>query len=120
MSSFALVAPNGLLSQAFQVVGALGVLAAFAAAQLRVLTPQSRIYLLLNLAASTLLAVLAAVDGQYGFLLLEGAWAFVSAGGLLSLARGRRPGTPGHGSDAPHPARKPGRPSPKSSVTYSR
>ena len=112
MSSFALAAPSGFISEALQIVGALVVLAPFAAAQLRVITPQSRVYLLLNLAGSAPLALLAAVHKQYGFLLLEGAWAFVSAWGLLSLARGRPPETPGHGPSSSHPPRKLRRPTP--------
>ncbi len=94
MSFFAVAIPGGVLSQALQVLGAFGVLSAFAAAQLRILTTQSPVYLLLNLAGATLLAVLAAVDQQYGFLMLEGAWALVSAWGLLCLARARPPGNP--------------------------
>jgi hypothetical protein len=105
MWSFAVVASGGLLSQALQVVGALGVLAPFAAAQFGVLSTRSRAYLLLNVAGSTLLAVLAAVDEQYGFLLLEGVWALVSAWGLVSLTAGCPPRTRGHSPGAPRPAR---------------
>ncbi len=67
-----------------QIIGALLVLAAFALAQLGLLDGRSRRSLLLNLAGSTLLAVDAWHGRQWGFLLLEGAWAAVS---LWSLAR---------------------------------
>ncbi len=48
-------------------------------------------YLWLNLVGSLVLAALAWHDRQYGFLLLEGVWALVSAWSLLQLARGRPP-----------------------------
>jgi hypothetical protein len=69
-----------------QIAGALCVLAGFAATQFGVLRTQSRAYLLLNLAGSAVLAVLAAVDREPGFLLLEGVWALVSGWGLLRAA----------------------------------
>ena len=78
-------------AQVVQVVGAMLVLAGFAGAQFGVLSTASRVYLLLNLVGSAVLTVLAAVDRQYGFLLLEGVWALVSAWGLLHIARGREP-----------------------------
>lgn len=85
MLSFGSAFSSGLLWQVIQVIGALGVLAAFAAAQFGMLSTRARPYLLLNLAGSTVLALLAAGDGQYGFLLLEGVWALVSAWGLRPI-----------------------------------
>ena len=73
-----------------QLVAALLVLAAFACAQFRWLTPESPVYLVLNLVGSTALGVLAGLGGQYGFLLLNVVWAVVSARSLVRLARGRR------------------------------
>jgi hypothetical protein len=75
------------MDQLVQVLGSLLVLAAFAGAQRGVVSPRSPVYLALNLVGSTVLAVLAAYEQQWGFLLLEGCWAVVSAG---SLVRGRR------------------------------
>lgn len=77
------------MDQVFQVIGALLVLAGFALAQIRVLDQQSYPYLLLNLIGSGILAVLALVERQWGFLLLEGAWAIVSLVSLIARLRGR-------------------------------
>lgn len=70
-----------------QVIGALLILVAFTAAQFGAMDPRSRIYLMLNLVGSIVLTVLAWRERQWGFLLLEVAWALVSAHGLLRLRR---------------------------------
>ena len=70
------------MDQLIQVVGALLILAGFAAVQFERMRPDSRLYLALNLVGSAILAVLAWVETQWGFLLLEGVWAIVSAWGL--------------------------------------
>ncbi len=74
------------MDQLIQVVGALLILAAFAAVQFDHMRPDSRLYLALNLAGSAILAVLAVGAEQWGFVLLEGVWAIVSAWGLLRLS----------------------------------
>lgn len=71
------------MDQLVQIAGALLILAAFAAVQFERMRPDSRVYLALNLVGSAILAVLAWVEHQWGFLLLEGVWAIVSAWGLL-------------------------------------
>jgi hypothetical protein len=71
------------MGQLLQIAGALAVLAAFALAQAGRLDAASRPYLLLNLAGSAVLAAEAYLGAQWGFLLLEAAWAAVSARGLL-------------------------------------
>jgi hypothetical protein len=70
------------VDQAIQIVGALLILTAFAAVQLERMRPDSRLYLTLNLAGSLILAVLALLGSQWGFVLLEGVWAVFSAWGL--------------------------------------
>ncbi|HET7760290.1 MAG TPA: hypothetical protein VFK62_10240 [Gaiellaceae bacterium] len=70
------------MSQLAQIAGAIAILVAFAAAQLRLVSVQARLYLILNLAGSAVLALDAWHERQWGFLLLEGMWALVSAWGL--------------------------------------
>lgn len=74
-----------------QIVGAILILIGFAAVQAKRMSPDSRIYLWLNLVGSLILGVLAAVGEQWGFLLLEAAWVAVSAWSLVKLMRGRPP-----------------------------
>lgn len=75
------------MDQAIQIVGALLILAAFTAVQLERMRPDSRLYLALNLLGSAILAVLAVIAAQWGFVLLEGVWAIVSAWGLFNAFR---------------------------------
>jgi hypothetical protein len=76
------------MDQLIQVTGALLILAAFAAQQMGRMRADSRVYLVLNLVGSAVLAGLALREEQWGFLLLEAVWATVSAWSLLRLARG--------------------------------
>jgi hypothetical protein len=76
-----------MAEQAVQIAGAVLILIAYGAAQRGAMNPQSRAYLWLNLAGSVTLTVLAAVESQYGFLLLEGAWVLITLWGLVQLSR---------------------------------
>ena len=76
------------MDQLVQVAGALLILVAFAAAQFGAMDPHSRVYLVLNLLGSLILAVLAWEERQWGFLLLETVWAAVSLWGLRPGFRG--------------------------------
>lgn len=82
------------MEQIVEVGGALFILSAFVLAQVGRLATTSLVYLLLNLAGSGILAVVAAIDGDTGFLLLEAVWAAVSALALVRLLRRRLAGRP--------------------------
>jgi uncharacterized membrane protein len=75
------------MDQVIQVVGALLILTAFTAVQLERMRPDSRLYLALNLVGSAILAVLALIGSQWGFVLLESVWAIVSAWSLAVALR---------------------------------
>lgn len=70
--------------QIVSLVGSLLILTAFAANQLGRMTAQQLRYTLLNLVGASILAVVALLEEQWGFLLLEGVWALVSAYALVT------------------------------------
>ena len=78
------------MDQLVQVAGSLLILVAFVAAQRGALSTRSPVYLVLNLVGSAVLAVLAFVERQWGFLLLESCWAVVSAWPLAHQATSAR------------------------------
>jgi hypothetical protein len=84
------------MDQVIQVIGALMILVAYAAAQAGRWSTDDVLYLVLNEIGSVILAVLAAISQNWGFLLLEGVWAVVTAISLLKLKRRRQAhaGTP--------------------------
>lgn len=76
-----------MLEQLIEIAGAMMVLAAFALNQFRGLDRHAPPYLLLNLVGSLILAVLAGIHRQSGFLLLQGVWFLVSLWGVIGLLR---------------------------------
>lgn len=73
-----------------QLAAAVLVLGAFCANQWWGLRTDSVVFLALNMVGTCVLAVLAGISRDYGFLLLEGVWALVSAAGLSRALRPRR------------------------------
>jgi hypothetical protein len=74
------------MEQGIQIAGAVLVLFGYVLSQTGKLDGSSRPYLIINLVGSAFLAVAAALGQQWGFLLLNGTWAIISA---VNLARGR-------------------------------
>ena len=75
--------------QAISVLGALAILGAFAANLFGWIQPSNLLYSVANFLGSAVLTVVAVVDWQLGFILLEGTWALVSLWGIYASLRGR-------------------------------
>lgn len=75
--------------QVVQVIGAILILVGYVLVQSNRWSPHSRANLAVNFLGSASLAVLALLGRQWGFLLLEGVWAVVSANGLRVSFRRR-------------------------------
>ena len=76
--------------QVISVLGALAILGAFAANLFGWIQPSNLWYSVANFLGSAVLTVVAVVDQQLGFLLLEGTWALVSLWGIFAALHGRQ------------------------------
>ena len=70
------------MRQIIGIIGALLILLPFAASQLGRLRVMSYSYQLMNFVGATILTIIAVLERQYGFILLEGVWALMSVVGL--------------------------------------
>ena len=71
--------------QIVSVLGALAILGAYIANQLRFIGPSNMSYSVMNFIGSTILTVIAVIEVQWGFILLEVVW------GIITLLRGGTP-----------------------------
>lgn len=76
------------MGQTIQMVGALIVLSGFVGNQRMGLSSDSVLFLLLNAVGTAILAVVAGVNHDLGFTLLEGVWAVISTLSLRKALRG--------------------------------
>ncbi len=74
-----------MIEQAVQLLGAFMVLGGFAGLQLGRLRIDDARYLVLNALGSGLLLIVALLDREWGFILLEGTWTAVSLTALVRL-----------------------------------
>jgi hypothetical protein len=76
--------------QMVSLLGSLLILGAFIANLFHRIATTQLAYTLLNFAGSTILTIVAVLEQQWGFLLLEGVWALVSLWSTIQLLRGRQ------------------------------
>jgi len=79
-----------MIIQIISVLGALGCLIPFTALQCKRMNSTGLTYTLMNFLGSGTLTVVAIIGSQYGFILLEGVWAIVSAVGVIKSLRAKQ------------------------------
>ena len=79
--------------ESVSVLGALAILGAYAADQRGWIDPSRLSYSVANFVGAGILTFVAVVDGQVGFVVLQGAWTLVSLWGIVRNLRGGARGT---------------------------
>ncbi|MGI8910946.1 MAG: CBU_0592 family membrane protein [Rubrobacteraceae bacterium] len=74
--------------QFVSILGALAVLAAFAANQFGWIKPSQLSYAVANFAGAGILTVVAVMDRQVGFVVMQGAWTLISLWSIVEILRG--------------------------------
>jgi hypothetical protein len=77
--------------QAVSILGAVTILAAYAGNQFGRMRATSLAYTAANAVGAAILTLVAAVESQWGFLLLEGVWCFLAAFATARILRGPAP-----------------------------
>ena len=74
---------NDTVLQVISILGAIQILAAYIAGQVGRMKVGGPLYNVLNFVGSGLLALVAVMERNWGFILLEGTWSLVSLAALL-------------------------------------
>jgi hypothetical protein len=74
-----------LIFQIVQIIGAVLILSAYGAHQMKHMNAEGTLYQTLNMFGGLFLCITAVADRQYGFIMLEGTWTIISAWGLWKV-----------------------------------
>ena len=80
-----------LMTQVISIIGSIIILSAYGAGQAKLMSTSSLLYAVLNLIGSGILAVIAVIESQWGFLLVEGVWSLISLASVVNILRTRKP-----------------------------